>query len=324
MRTSESTAAFYKAFCSAQAQIKGAVKNSINRFLQDSPYADLAAIWGACKAGLSGEGIGVIQALEMVEGQGIRLAPSSENGRGSHPLLEVTPGPGFCCVTRLVHGESGEWIESTLPLILLKNDMQGLGSAFTYAKRIALGGLVGVWAEDDDGESSVGRGPSSRPQEQPRDDGRAAINEQFGKSAPAASSRPEPWPSLLARRVREVNQEWRNEQAIENVPEANRTDLLAQEEVVNGLVKRAISAEPPLLTEDHVTTAGKRDLTKAKAALVRLYRERPRKILAALEKYLAVKLQDGKDRLISDRGRGDALDTAPPGKGEAFEEALSN
>jgi len=38
-----------------------------------------------------------------------------------------------------------------------KDDMQALGSAITYARRYALQAIVGLSADDDDGESAVGR-----------------------------------------------------------------------------------------------------------------------------------------------------------------------
>jgi hypothetical protein len=51
--------------------------------------------------------------------------------------------------TRLIH-ESGELLESTLPLVLAKNDMQGLGGALTYARRYAWAAVLGISEEEDD------------------------------------------------------------------------------------------------------------------------------------------------------------------------------
>jgi len=45
-------------------------------------------------------------------------------------------------------------IESNLPLLMPKNDMQALGSAITYARRISLVSLFGLAAEDDDGHEA--------------------------------------------------------------------------------------------------------------------------------------------------------------------------
>ena len=62
--------------------------------------------------------------------------------------------------TILAH-KSGETITSRIYLILQKKDMQGLGSAQTYARRYGLMGLSGIAPEDDDGNGSVSR--NSKP-----------------------------------------------------------------------------------------------------------------------------------------------------------------
>lgn len=83
---------------------------------------------------------------------------------------------GWCCLGILKH-DSGEWTSTLVPLINLPRktkdgeqppDMQGLGSAKTYAKRYALLDLVGAWVgeDDDDGNRSAGRPaePQAKPQ----------------------------------------------------------------------------------------------------------------------------------------------------------------
>lgn len=52
--------------------------------------------------------------------------------------------------------ESGETIESKIPLILSKQDMQQLGSAITYARRYGLVSIFGLEQEDDDGNNASG------------------------------------------------------------------------------------------------------------------------------------------------------------------------
>ena len=47
-----------------------------------------------------------------------------------------------------------DMIEGNLPLLMPKNDMQSLGSAMTYARRISLVSLFGLAAEDDDGHEA--------------------------------------------------------------------------------------------------------------------------------------------------------------------------
>jgi hypothetical protein len=61
--------------------------------------------------------------------------------------------PGL--TTKLVHVDSGETVEDTMPLLLDKQNSQGLGSAITYARRYALMSILGLVAdEDDDGHKA--------------------------------------------------------------------------------------------------------------------------------------------------------------------------
>jgi len=59
--------------------------------------------------------------------------------------------------TVFIH-ESGETLECTIPLFLGKRDMQGLGSAITYARRQGLMAMSGVAPDDDDGNAAVATG----------------------------------------------------------------------------------------------------------------------------------------------------------------------
>lgn len=65
---------------------------------------------------------------------------------------------------------SGQWITSLCPLYLgfdkagqPRLDMQSLGSAYTYAKKYLLLGLVGAWAEDDDDGQKTMPPPTAGP-----------------------------------------------------------------------------------------------------------------------------------------------------------------
>jgi hypothetical protein len=61
----------------------------------------------------------------------------------------------------LVHGASGTEISCDVPLIINKNDMQGMKSATTYAKRIGLESLTGIAPEDDDGNAAAKAAPKA-------------------------------------------------------------------------------------------------------------------------------------------------------------------
>ena len=88
-------------------------------------YADLDEVWQSCREALTKNGIVVVQAQQ-----------------------------GNALETQLVHPESDTKIVSITPLINQKGDMQGLGSAITYARRYAVVTMAGVVTDDDDGQAA--------------------------------------------------------------------------------------------------------------------------------------------------------------------------
>lgn len=120
------------ALAAAQLEMGKAIKGSTNPHFR-SKYADLGAVMDACLPALNKNGIAVVQPFEANDfGQFI--------------------------VTRFIH-ESGETLDCPVPLIVGKNDMQGLGSAMTYARRYGLMSLAGIAPEDDDGNAAVKAAP---------------------------------------------------------------------------------------------------------------------------------------------------------------------
>ena len=115
----------------AQGEITGALKDSKNPFF-DSKYADLASVWDACRASLSKAGLAVIQVASTSEG-------------------------GSAVITTTLAHKSGQWIRGTLALKPVKTDPQGMGSAYTYARRYALAAMVGVAQIDDDANAASGK-----------------------------------------------------------------------------------------------------------------------------------------------------------------------
>jgi hypothetical protein len=81
------------------------------------------------------------------------------NANGLAFFHQLIPGDVHIMRTVLVHGESESRIECDVPLIVSKNDMQGMKSATTYAKRIGLESVTGVAPEDDDGNAAVVASP---------------------------------------------------------------------------------------------------------------------------------------------------------------------
>lgn len=126
MQTSENTDKIIPAFISAEHAV-GAVKKTASNPHFKSKYADLEAVMDACSEALAANKLAVWQSVSE---DGSRL------------------------VTRLYH-ESGQWLEGYTPLIVGKNDMQGLGSAYTYARRYGLMAALGIAPEDDDGNAAA-------------------------------------------------------------------------------------------------------------------------------------------------------------------------
>jgi hypothetical protein len=61
--------------------------------------------------------------------------------------------------TEFVHADSNTRVSCDVPLIVDKQNMQGMKSATTYAKRIGLESLSGIAPEDDDGNAAAAAPP---------------------------------------------------------------------------------------------------------------------------------------------------------------------
>ena len=128
------------ALAKAQANMGKALKQANNPHFR-SKYADLGNVMDACLPALNEAGIALIQ-------------PTGEDERGR--FVE----------TILIHGESGEQLSCRVPLIVSKNDMQGFGSAVTYARRYGLMAMAGIAPEDDDGNAAAAAAPKQEQRQQ--------------------------------------------------------------------------------------------------------------------------------------------------------------
>ena len=129
----------YSALAAAQQDMDSLRKGSINPAFK-SRYADLADVMQAVLPALNKHGLALFHSMRRIEGDN-------------------------CMVTVLAHGESETMIECAVPLIVNKNDMQGMKSATTYAKRIGAESVTGIAPEDDDGNAAAAAAPK---REQPR------------------------------------------------------------------------------------------------------------------------------------------------------------
>lgn len=57
---------------------------------------------------------------------------------------------GECLTTILMHPESGEFMQACFNIHAVKQDPQAIGSAITYARRYALGAILGLNIDEDD------------------------------------------------------------------------------------------------------------------------------------------------------------------------------
>lgn len=117
-----------QAILKAEKNFTPLLKSAENPFFK-SKYADLNAVLKSVKVPLANEGVKIIQP-------------------------PVTDGQSNFVTTRLIHVETGEWIESTMKLEMAKVTMQEAGSGVSYGKRYTLQGLLALETEDDDGNAS--------------------------------------------------------------------------------------------------------------------------------------------------------------------------
>ena len=151
MQTSEQINEIATALSAAQAEIEGAAKDADNPFFR-SKYADLASVWGACRAPLTKHGLAVVQSPEVAtSGQPEVYTWTSKSGEERAGIRAITE---VSVVTKLTHA-SGQWIEGRVSVLIPDASPQPVGSAITYLRRYALQSLVGVAPEDDDAEGAT-------------------------------------------------------------------------------------------------------------------------------------------------------------------------
>jgi hypothetical protein len=117
--------ALLQALCAAVPDISNPRKDSKNPHYR-STYASLEAVLDAVTIPLQKHGLVLTQTL-----------------RSSAGAVEL--------VTTLWHAESGQHIESAVPLNPVKADPQGVAAATTYYRRLAIKTLLGLAEVDDDG-----------------------------------------------------------------------------------------------------------------------------------------------------------------------------
>ena len=125
-----------------QQEIGAIKKDSKNPFFKSS-YFDINSLLAEVKPILNKHGVVLLQALTNLDGK---------------PALD----------TALVFDDKSK-LTSIVPLPNLE-DAQKMGGAITYYRRYALQSLLALEAEDDDGETAVGR-PAKKAYPTPKSEG---------------------------------------------------------------------------------------------------------------------------------------------------------
>lgn len=141
----------YVALMAAQAEMGPLIKGEKNPHFKKM-YAGLNDVVQAVRTPLNSNGIAFFH--QLIDGDKMR--------------------------TVLAHGSSDTRIECDVPLIVSKNDMQGMKSATTYAKRIGLESVTGVAPEDDDGNDAANAAPPQQRQPTPQEAAAAKQKERAG------------------------------------------------------------------------------------------------------------------------------------------------
>lgn len=118
----------YTAIAAAQLEFGAVVKGATNPAFK-SRYADLADVAAVVIPTLAKHGVAV---MHYITGDGLDRMR-----------------------TEFVHGATSTRVWCDVPLLVDRNNMQGMKSATTYAKRIGLESLSGVAPEDDDGNAAA-------------------------------------------------------------------------------------------------------------------------------------------------------------------------
>lgn len=96
-------------------------------------YADINDVWTAIKAQLKVNNLVISQ------------------------TPEIAPQSGHVFTTMIYHVKSGEWIQSSMPLILQRDDPQGVGSSITYFRRYMIMSMLGLTSDEYDSDASEHR-----------------------------------------------------------------------------------------------------------------------------------------------------------------------
>lgn len=124
----------------AQGEMSGAKKGANNPFFS-SRYADLASVIGAIREPLASNGLAHVQ-IPGSDVHGLYVETTLMHSSG-----EWIRGKLYMRIPDRWDKEAKQWVSGDTP--------QGRGSAISYARRYAIQAMVGLEAEDDDGNRAT-------------------------------------------------------------------------------------------------------------------------------------------------------------------------
>lgn len=156
----------------ALAKVQGAIQNpkkdTDNPFFK-SKYADLASVWDSVRGLLAANDLAFVQ-------------------------MPTTDGKKVSIAGLLLHA-SGESLESTITAEAKDAMPQSIGSCITYLRRYQLSSILGIAAEDDDGNAAQGQEkPKSKAQERPTFANGKPFEQHQAEQAAALPLKPPPVP----------------------------------------------------------------------------------------------------------------------------------
>jgi len=145
MRQSDKVDKLLDALYKARGSFKELERNGQNWYFKNKStnkphmFSTLDDIFNACKDALRAERIDVFYATSFEDG---------------HQLL----------MTRLIHIDSGQWIESVTAIGDTKSNPQEIGSGITYMRRYHIQAMLNLEADiEDDGNIATGRTENRQP-----------------------------------------------------------------------------------------------------------------------------------------------------------------
>jgi hypothetical protein len=157
MNASPTITAIAPALVAAVGELAPVAKDATNPAFRNK-YASLDSMMEQVRPVLARHGLAVLQSV-------------------THPETDAGRVVGIAVETRVLH-TSGEWIAGLVTLPVEKSTAQGTGSAISYGRRYGLSALLGLTAEDDDGQAA------SAPKAAPARAARPAV----APAAPAAEA----------------------------------------------------------------------------------------------------------------------------------------